>query len=70
MIPSSHHACDLVYVIGGARSIVRGINVLKDVAKWMANHAHNKAKRARNEKEKAQNVAHRVAKERGEDTPT
>jgi hypothetical protein len=69
VISSSHRARDLAQGLGGVRNAPRGISLLESVAKWAANHAHNKAMQARKEKENPRSAAYQATKERGEDTP-
>jgi hypothetical protein len=69
-ILSSHRARDLAQGLGGACSVPWGVNQPKDVVKREANHARNESLWVRKERKTAQSAAHRVAKERGEDTPT
>jgi hypothetical protein len=46
----------------------RDTNLPEDISKRAVNRAHNEAMWAQKQKEKAQSVACRAAKERGEDT--
>jgi hypothetical protein len=69
-ISSSHHARDLTQGLGGAHSSLWSVHLPEEAVKRVVNRAHNENLWAQKEKRQARSIAHRAARERGEETPT